>query len=125
MLKGFTVFLLYFYFGCCQVLTRLIPEACGTSCDEPYERITGTENAAIVRIPFRDERWAALMIPLPGSALDSLSLQVNFGAQQLEYLRMHRIRKAAFAPVLSKLCQLVTGACGVQWQGSEALGVPL
>ena len=39
-----------------QVLTRLIPDARGTSCDEQYERISGTERAAIVRIPFRDHR---------------------------------------------------------------------
>ena len=40
------------------VLTRLIPDARGTSCDEPYERISGTEHAAIVRIPFHDSKCA-------------------------------------------------------------------
>lgn len=40
------------------VLTRLIPDARGTSCDEPYEPISGTEHAAIVRIPFHDSQCA-------------------------------------------------------------------
>ncbi len=37
------------------VMTRLIPESDGTSCDEPLEPISGTQNATIVRIPFRNE----------------------------------------------------------------------
>ena len=37
------------------VLTRLIPEAEGTTCDQPVEAILGTENARILRVPFRDE----------------------------------------------------------------------
>jgi len=36
------------------VLTRLIPEAAGTSCDCRVEPIEGTRNARILRIPFRD-----------------------------------------------------------------------
>ena len=40
------------------VLTRLIPDARGTSCDEAYEHISGTEHAAIVRIPFHDSQCA-------------------------------------------------------------------
>ena len=35
------------------VVTRLIPEAGNTSCNVPVERITGTKNAKILRIPFR------------------------------------------------------------------------
>lgn len=35
------------------VVTRLIPEARGTTCDERIERIIGTENARILRVPFR------------------------------------------------------------------------
>ena len=46
------------------VLTRLIPDARGTSCDEPYERISGTEHAAIVRIPFHDSQCVSLPKPL-------------------------------------------------------------
>lgn len=38
------------------VLTRLIPDAGGTDCDLPREHILGTENARILRIPFRDRR---------------------------------------------------------------------
>ncbi|WP_425397193.1 sucrose synthase [Aeoliella sp.] len=37
------------------VLTRLIPEADGTTCNVPREKIYGSENAWIVRVPFRDE----------------------------------------------------------------------
>jgi sucrose synthase len=37
------------------VLTRLIPEAEGTMCNEPLEPIAGTRNAAILRVPFRND----------------------------------------------------------------------
>lgn len=37
------------------VLTRLIPEAEGTTCHERLEPISGTQNARILRVPFRDE----------------------------------------------------------------------
>ncbi|TWT90131.1 Mannosylfructose-phosphate synthase [Pseudobythopirellula maris] len=36
------------------VLTRLIPEAEGTACDNPLEKIHGTHDSWIVRVPFRD-----------------------------------------------------------------------
>mgnify|MGYP000249417227 CR=1 FL=1 len=36
------------------VVTRLIPEARGTSCDQRLERVAGTRNARILRVPFRD-----------------------------------------------------------------------
>ncbi len=36
------------------VLTRLIPEADGTKCDQRIERIEGTQHARILRVPFRD-----------------------------------------------------------------------
>jgi len=36
------------------VLTRLIPQSEGTSCHEPRERILGTRNAWIMRVPFRN-----------------------------------------------------------------------
>ncbi len=35
------------------VVTRLIPEAEDTTCDQRVERILGTENARILRVPFR------------------------------------------------------------------------
>lgn len=35
------------------VVTRLIPEAEGTTCDQRLETIAGTENAKILRVPFR------------------------------------------------------------------------
>jgi sucrose synthase len=37
------------------VVTRLIPEAGATTCDQRLERIIGTENARILRVPFRTE----------------------------------------------------------------------
>ncbi len=36
------------------VVTRLIPEARGTSCNQRLEPIMGTENARILRVPFRN-----------------------------------------------------------------------
>lgn len=36
------------------VLTRLIPEADGTTCDQRLEPIAGTEHAFILRVPFRN-----------------------------------------------------------------------
>jgi sucrose synthase len=36
------------------VLTRLIPECGGTTCDQRLEPILGTESARILRVPFRD-----------------------------------------------------------------------
>jgi len=35
------------------VITRLIPEARGTTCDQRMEHIMGTKNAGILRVPFR------------------------------------------------------------------------
>lgn len=37
------------------VVTRLIPEARGTTCDQRLEHIIGTEHARILRVPFRNE----------------------------------------------------------------------
>jgi sucrose synthase len=37
------------------VLTRLIPEAEGTTCQERLEPIVGTRNARILRVPFRND----------------------------------------------------------------------
>jgi len=36
------------------VVTRLIPEARGTTCDQRIEHIVGTEHARILRVPFRN-----------------------------------------------------------------------
>jgi len=38
------------------VVTRLIPDAQGTSCDQPLESIIGTKNARILRVPFRTDK---------------------------------------------------------------------
>ncbi len=37
------------------VITRLIPEAEGTQCNVPHERVHGTRHAEIIRVPFRRE----------------------------------------------------------------------
>ena len=37
------------------VITRLIPEAQGTTCDQRIEPIVGTQHARILRVPFRSE----------------------------------------------------------------------
>lgn len=37
------------------VITRLIPESMGTTCNERLEMISGTKNARILRVPFRDD----------------------------------------------------------------------
>lgn len=37
------------------VVTRLIPEAQGTTCNQRIEHINGTQNARILRVPFRDK----------------------------------------------------------------------
>ena len=37
------------------VVTRLIPEAQGTTCDQRIEAINGTKHARILRVPFRDK----------------------------------------------------------------------
>lgn len=42
------------------ILTRLIPEAGKTTCDQPEELVQGTENVHILRIPFRDDKGAVI-----------------------------------------------------------------
>jgi sucrose synthase len=42
------------------VITRLIPESLGTACNERLEHITGTENARILRVPFRTDSGRVL-----------------------------------------------------------------
>ena len=37
------------------VVTRLIPETMGTACDVEQEKVVGTQNAHILRVPFHDE----------------------------------------------------------------------
>ncbi|MCB1128954.1 MAG: sucrose synthase, partial [Verrucomicrobiae bacterium] len=36
------------------IVTRLIPDANGTTCDQAEERVEGTEHAWIIRVPFRE-----------------------------------------------------------------------
>nr|AMN16537.1 sucrose synthase [Albuca bracteata] len=37
------------------IVTRLIPEAKGTACNQRLERVSGTEHTHILRVPFRNE----------------------------------------------------------------------
>jgi sucrose synthase len=37
------------------VITRLIPDSMGTSCNERLEKLCGTSHARILRVPFRDD----------------------------------------------------------------------
>ncbi|KAK8916352.1 Sucrose synthase 4 [Platanthera zijinensis] len=37
------------------IVTRLIPEAKGTTCNQRLEKVTGTEHTHILRVPFRNE----------------------------------------------------------------------
>ena len=37
-------------------MTRLIPDAKGTSCNQRLERISGTEYSHILRVPFKTEK---------------------------------------------------------------------
>lgn len=37
------------------IITRLIPDADDTSCDQPVETVAGTSNARILRVPFRNK----------------------------------------------------------------------
>jgi sucrose synthase len=38
------------------ILTRLIPEADGTTCDQKLEQVVGTRHARILRVPFRNDQ---------------------------------------------------------------------
>ncbi|XP_059625640.1 sucrose synthase 2 [Cornus florida] len=38
------------------IVTRLIPDAKGTSCNQRLERVSGTQNTHILRVPFRTEK---------------------------------------------------------------------
>lgn len=42
------------------VITRLIPESGNTTCDQRIEHISGTQNARILRVPFRSENGDTL-----------------------------------------------------------------
>ncbi|MEN8189289.1 MAG: sucrose synthase [Thermodesulfobacteriota bacterium] len=42
------------------IVTRLIPEANGTSCNQPEELVNGCENVHIIRIPFRNQDGAVI-----------------------------------------------------------------
>ncbi|XP_057962868.1 sucrose synthase-like isoform X2 [Malania oleifera] len=38
------------------IVTRLLPDATGTTCNQRLEKVYGTEHSHIIRIPFRDEK---------------------------------------------------------------------
>lgn len=37
-------------------VTRLLPDAVGTTCNQHLEKILGTEHSSILRVPFRTEK---------------------------------------------------------------------
>ncbi|KAK9027012.1 hypothetical protein V6N11_066861 [Hibiscus sabdariffa] len=39
------------------IITRLLPDAIGTTCGERIEKVYGTEHSDILRVPFRTEKW--------------------------------------------------------------------
>jgi len=51
----FIIFIFIFWHFCYKV-TRLIPEAHGTTCNQGIERISGTQHSQILRVPFRTEK---------------------------------------------------------------------
>jgi len=42
------------------IVTRLIPDASGTTCNQRIERVAGTSRARILRVPFRDRSGAVV-----------------------------------------------------------------
>jgi sucrose synthase len=38
------------------IMTRLLPDAVGTTCGQRLEKVYGTEHAHILRVPFRTEK---------------------------------------------------------------------
>ncbi|KAG1674807.1 hypothetical protein FOA52_015194 [Chlamydomonas sp. UWO 241] len=42
------------------IMTRLIPEARGTSCDQRWEQVSGTDSTFILRVPFRNANGTVL-----------------------------------------------------------------
>ncbi|KAG1674817.1 hypothetical protein FOA52_015204 [Chlamydomonas sp. UWO 241] len=42
------------------IVTRLIPEARGTSCDQRWEQVSGTDSTFILRVPFRNANGTVL-----------------------------------------------------------------
>ncbi len=42
------------------ILTRLLPESSDNTCNQPEEKVNGTENVKIVRIPFRSKDGAVI-----------------------------------------------------------------
>lgn len=37
-------------------MTRLIPDAKGTTCNQRLEKVSGTQHASILRVPFRTDK---------------------------------------------------------------------
>lgn len=40
----------------CIQITRLLPDAVGTTCGQHLEKVFGTEHTHILRVPFRNEK---------------------------------------------------------------------
>ena len=68
------------------IVTRLIPESDGTTCDQRLEKVKGTNNVFILRVPFRDEdgnvvnHWISRFSIWP--YLDQYSIDAEFEIRQ-------------------------------------------
>ena len=58
------------------VVTRLIPDAKGTTCNQRLEMINGTTNAQILRVPFKQKNGEVLQQWVSRCALTSLCAQI-------------------------------------------------
>jgi len=90
-------------------ITRLLPDAVGTTCGQRLEKVFGTEHSHILRVPFRTEKgivrqWISRFEVWP--YLETYT-EVNF-------LPHHNFNSGyAFCCVFTSLidCLLLTGCC--------------
>ena len=78
------------------VVTRLIPESQGTSCNQPLELIEGTTNAHILRVPFRQKNGDVLQQWISRYVRDSCrerSLLISSNASETYVNRITQAQK--------------------------------
>lgn len=83
-------------------VTRLIPDAKGTTCNQRLERVSGTEHTHILRVPFRSEKgilrkwisrfdvWPYLETFAQVNSIKLLTYQIYF--YSFFYLLLYRMR---------------------------------
>lgn len=67
------------------VITRLIPQSKGTSCNQPLEKINGTTNSQILRVPFRQKNGEVLQQWISRCVTDCM-VQATY---QMQQTRLH------------------------------------